>query len=403
MTAVDPAKQLEEVRPLVEKELGATAPPALSLKIVDTPTLVQTIGDALSKRISDDRWAARSFMLSGMGVAQAGFDLRRAYAEALAQYQGTFYSSNLKVIYLAPGPNSLTNRFAIIRALGEAIDDYKYGLLQKRDSEENEDAYCAYTAIIDGSAANVITRIALNSEFSAVGDVQESSTSITSLSYHLSEPFVFRMLSLSLFGQWVLAHGSLDQVYAATDPDWKKSLFTGPYGRTRILLDLLGNDRAQPVNLTVPNLELLGNTGWLQADAGSLGAYDASTIIGILSGDIHTPDTVSPTFERAQNLFDDDNGTYSDPNLASLFFLGTSNAGAHLSADTYGIYRKGNDWLGLWLTTWDDSSEATAFRQLISQVQHAIVVQSGPAVIVAVTTAQSPPISADDLRRLLPQ
>jgi hypothetical protein len=165
MTAVDPTKQFEEVRPVVERLLGASSPPGLVLKVIDQQSLTDTISENLLRRLDPQRWAARSFTLSALGVIQQGSDLRASYAEALSRYEDVIFDPTSKIIYFAPTPNSFANRLAMTRTLAVAIDDQKFGLLRKRDTEPDDDAFQTYSAITSGSAANLVTQFLLSTNF----------------------------------------------------------------------------------------------------------------------------------------------------------------------------------------------------------------------------------------------
>jgi hypothetical protein len=399
LTATDPLRQFDEVRPMVEGLVGHTAGTDTTLKVTDCPTLANKI----RSRLNRSSWAAQTFVLAKLGVIQPQTDLLKEYVDGLIQYEQGMYDPSSKTIYFSPGPNPLSNRLALVKALSEAIDDQQYGLLEKRAHTADSDAFTALTAVVEGSSANVVTRFALSLEAVAQPSSASQQPAAAPTATKVMEPYIFRLLSLPLTGQWLLARGNPDAIYNAPDSAWKSSTFTGHLSRMNDIFHVI---TSQTVDAGVGTVQLssipaLESRGWNQIDRESFGAYNTASIAGILNGDVNSPDSVSSNLQQSLALLYDEYAPYADSATADSFYLGTTRLGEQLFSDEFVVYRKNEQMVALWMSAWSTTAAADEFARLISTKVSATLVQNQHYVLVSLMNSTVPPLSGSDLTAIL--
>lgn len=227
------------------------------------------------------RLHAQEELLELLGLLPPGTTLRRLEGAVYGEQVAGFYDPRRKRLSVVEGAagsgaaGGALDDITLAHELNHALEDQRFGI---RDSPSGtDDAASAYTALVEGSATEVMTRYALR----YIGAGQSLSGALGALAQQAHATTLPPYLEASLLFPYEAGQRFVESLYGFSH-DWRLvnlALKVNPPRSTEQILHPRKWLRAEdplPVRLAVG--ERLGR-GWQRLTAGSLGEWDTSQLL----------------------------------------------------------------------------------------------------------------------------
>ncbi len=235
----------------------------------------------LDRSSPPDRLHAQEELLELLGLLPRGTNLRRLEGAVYGEQVAGFYDPRRKRLSVVEGAagsgaaGGALGDITLAHELDHALEDQRFGI---RDSPSGtDDAASAYTALVEGSATEVMTRYALR----YIGAGQSLSGALGALAQQAHATKLPPYLQASLLFPYEAGQRFVESLYGFSH-DWRLvnlALRVNPPRSTEQILHPEKWLRAEdpvPVRLAVG--ERLGR-GWRRLTAGSLGEWDTSQLL----------------------------------------------------------------------------------------------------------------------------
>jgi len=348
----------DEVMPDVEKLRGLKFTKPVVKKIQSKEGFRTFLLDALEKEMSPRVWGPRERFYKKLGLLPENLSLRGTVEALLLEQVGGYYDPDTRALYLVGSFGPTVDRTILVHEIGHALDDQHFDLKARMESVRNEeDRGFATSSVLEGSATLLMGRylakylLTAKLDATAILEEMQGQEALQAEQFRKAPPYLQRGLLLTyLEGQRFLSKGTLSPI-----PDLRPELLEVAFAFPPLSSEQILHPekywesltRDEPIDVVLPDLAPSLGEGWAKLDESTLGEVYTAILTE------HPED-----FEELD---------VSDP-AEAMALLGrewTNDGAAGWGGDRFAVYAKGEKLVGVWVSVWDDVSEAAEFEEAL--------------------------------------
>lgn len=325
--------QVSRIRNLPVKE-------PVRFRILEADELKQFLNHHLEKDFPGETLPSYEFILKRLGAIPERTNLRRTIVSLLSEQIAGLYDPETKLLYVMKqfDLNRTLARIILAHEICHALQDQHYGILSMPISDRNNnDSQMASQSVLEGDATILMQDYAAETltpqKLAELLDVFFiDQRALNKAPYFLQRQLVFPYMGGADFLQSI--------ILAKGDHYREEALRNPPHSTEQILHPekFTSRDFDPPTTVTLADLAPKLGPEWRKVFENVFGEFQTRTLF-----ETWREWEVAP---RAADGWD---------------------------GDRYALYRRGDEWLILWMSVWDSESDAREFHELLSELMRAKV------------------------------